>query len=117
MRFNRRICSSSSTFGSAHSSIRFRPDMWWDLGSHMVIVEVDEHQHKKHDRKHGSAADAVRTQRLALDANKPVVFLSIGFGERQLQQRQQRSSGSSSAAAAAAAAAQQCSSKLQPSVE
>ncbi|MEW5319396.1 MAG: hypothetical protein WDW38_010552 [Sanguina aurantia] len=77
MVFDTSIYRSATSSGS--SSIRFRPDMWWDLESHMLIVEVDERQH----RKYGTAAEEQRTQQLALDANKPVVFLRFNPDEYQ----------------------------------
>ena len=50
-----------------------RPDIFLDLGTHILIVEVDEHQHKKGDY---SSCDNMRTMTLFQDSGSlPVVFL------------------------------------------
>lgn len=49
----------------------YRPDLWWDLETHGLIVEVDEYQHKRYNKE----AERIRTTQIQLDANKPVVFL------------------------------------------
>ena len=50
-----------------------RPDMFVDLGTHILIVEVDEYQHKRGDY---SSCDNMRTMTLFQDAgSRPTVFL------------------------------------------
>lgn len=49
----------------------FRPDLWWDLHTHGLIVEVDEQQHNKYSK----TVEFERSAQLHIDAQKPVVFL------------------------------------------
>lgn len=66
MRFN-----SPIKLASKHNMRGFRPDLYWDLITHGLIVEVDEYQHGRYN----IAAQLKRTTQLQVDAQKPVVFL------------------------------------------
>jgi len=47
-----------------------RPDMYWDLGSHILIIEIDEYRHK------GYSCENKRIMQLSLDVgHRPVVFI------------------------------------------
>jgi nitrite reductase/ring-hydroxylating ferredoxin subunit len=53
---------------------RKRPDGILDLGSHVIIVEVDENQHQSYD----TICDNKRTMALSQDlAHRPIVFIRI----------------------------------------
>lgn len=72
MLFDRAIRrSGTSGKNSTREFIRFRPDLWWDLGTHVLIVEVDEHQHVCYDKEE----DEERTVQLQKGTEKPVVLL------------------------------------------
>lgn len=66
MRFNRPI-----KLESKYNMRGFRPDLYWDLSTHGLIVEVDEFQHGSYNTE----AQLERTKQLQVDAQKPVVFL------------------------------------------
>lgn len=71
MKFNRPIRPTRSNRNPGLTGPIFRPDLWWDLGTHGLVVEVDENQHVTYGRQN----EAARTLQLQVDAQKPVVFL------------------------------------------
>jgi hypothetical protein len=54
--------------GATH---RFRPDFFFDRGTHVVILEVDEKQHKKYPKND----EIIRMECIQKDLDKPTVFL------------------------------------------
>ena len=49
-----------------------RPDMFLDLGSHVIIIEIDEYQHTDYD----TTCEQVREMELWQDAQcRPIVFI------------------------------------------
>lgn len=66
MQFDRPIKRCSRTKQTDH-----RPDLWWDLGTHGLVLEVDENQHVGYSKK----AEFDRINKLQADAGKPVIFL------------------------------------------
>ena len=55
-----------------------RPDMLLDLGYHVIIIEVDENQHKKYD----CSCSNKRLMELSQDVNhRPIVFIRINPDE------------------------------------
>lgn len=52
-------------------SLRYRPDIYYDLGDRALIVEVDEHQHDSYP----ADCEAKRMLEFAMTLNMPTVFL------------------------------------------
>lgn len=51
---------------------RRRPDIYLDLGSYIIIIEIDEFQHRRYDK----SCDNERLMELSLDAkHKPIIFI------------------------------------------
>lgn len=56
------------------SCIKYRPDLLLDLGTHVVIIEIDEHQHNTNLYKE---CDLKRTMDILAEIARPVIMLRI----------------------------------------
>ena len=52
-------------------SLRYRPDIYYDLGDRALIVEVDEHQHESYPE----SCEAKRMLEITMTVGVPVIFL------------------------------------------
>lgn len=52
-------------------SLKYRPDIYYDLGDRALVVEVDENQHESYP----AVCEAKRMLEIAMTVNMPVIFL------------------------------------------
>ena len=53
------------------SCVRYRPDFLWDVGTHVVILEIDEDQHQTYEE----LCECVRMRNIAECIMRPTVFI------------------------------------------
>lgn len=63
--------SSLNAIIGGNLSLRYRPDIYYDLGDRALVVEVDEHQHTGYP----ASCEAKRMAEIVMTVGVPVIFL------------------------------------------